>query len=682
MQAIESHPTTRPLDIRHAQINETGPRTAGAGFRAATAVLNSQLFLQLAMVFVAYLVAGKLGQATTNIRSGNLGPVWPASGIALAALLAFGYRVWPALAASAFLVAFQSPVAAVTAAGQAAGATMAAAAGAFCLRRIANFDPMLSRLRDAIALILVGGFGSALISASIGIASLYATGLPYSGLGSAWLIYWLGDATGVLLVTPLVFTLSALFDMPSRRRAVEFAVLLTLLTAACFVIFGDLPLFSIQLRVLAFAVLPFVMWAAIGFGVGGASLSVFLIATMATLLTAFGLGPFADNTPLINAALLDVLFTVLSVSGLAFAAVIAERERAKTEREALIRAQTAMETRLRLAAIVESSNDAVLSVTLDGIIHSWNAAAQRIFGYTGPEVIGQPLTILAPPELRGEHATVFRRLTDGTPVEPHETVFVTKAGEKRHVSVNLFLVSDEAGHPFGAATILRDITEQKRAQELLSTVGQRLIVAQEQERTRIARELHDDIGQRVAMLVVNLTGLTSGAPDSTGRSRTTELRRQAVEIASDVQALSHRLHSPKLELLGMTAAMRLVCEEFGEQQESTIRFSARGLPDRVPPDTSLCLFRILQEALHNAVKYSGVREFEVQLWRAEDEIHLVVSDRGHGFDVEAGRRARGLGLLSMEERIKLVSGNLSIESQLGRGTTIHARVPVAGNHHE
>src|SRR6185436_2615072 len=117
------------------------------------------------------------------------------------------------------------------------------------------------------------------------------------------------------------------------------------------------------------------------------------VATIATLLTALGSGPFSANTPFVNAALLDVLFTVLAVSGLPLAAVIAERERAETEREQLIRAQAAMETRLRLAAIVESSNDAMVSMTLDGIILSWNAAAQRIFGFTEAEAIGQPATM-------------------------------------------------------------------------------------------------------------------------------------------------------------------------------------------------------------------------------------------------------------------------------------------------
>jgi len=527
--------------------------------RRGTVVANGFL-PQVVTVSVAYYIAATLGQATTSIRSGNLGPVWPASGIALAAVLAFGYRVWPGVAAGAFLGAYQSPVFLLTAAGQAAGATLAAVAGAFFLRRIDGFDPALSRLRDALTLIVLGAFASAALSASIGVLSLYATGLTaYSGLPSAWLIYWLGDATGVLLVTPLVFTLPALAEIRSRKRIVEFAALLLLVMAACFLIFGDLPLVPIRLHVLAFAVLPLVMWAAIDFGIGGASLSVFLIATAATLLTAMGFGPFSENTPFINAALLDVLFTVLAVSGLALAAVIAERERAETEREQLIRAQTAMEVR----------------------------------------------------------------------------------------------------------------------EEALSTVSRRLIEAQEQERRRIARELHDDIGQRLALLTVNLAGMAEGAGDAPRfQNQTIEVRRKAAEIAADIQTLSHRLHSSALELLGAAAAIQHLCEEFADQHKAVVDFDSHDLPDELPRDIALCLFRIVQEGLNNAVKHSGVRQFEVRLWATPGQVELVVSDAGKGFDVAAGRAGRGLGLISMEERIKLVDGDLSIDSQPHHGTTIHARVPV------
>ena len=171
---------------------------------------------------------------------------------------------------------------------------------------------------------------------------------------------------------------------------------------------------------LAFAVLPFVMWAAINFGVGGASLAVLVVATAATLLTALGFGPFSAHTPFVNAALLDVLFTVLSVSGLALAAVIAERERAEAQREQLVRAQAAVEARLRLAAIVESSHEAIISTTPDDIILSWNAAAQRIFGFTEEEAAGRSTSIIVPAELRYENLEMVDRLKAGTPVGPYE----------------------------------------------------------------------------------------------------------------------------------------------------------------------------------------------------------------------------------------------------------------------
>ena len=130
-------------------------------------VLTRTFFIRLLVVFLGYFVAGTLGHATTSIRSGNLGPVWPAYGIALAAFLGYGYRVWPAVAASAFLVALQGAVPFLGAAGQAASATFAASSGTFLLRRIANFDPSLPRLRDALGLIVLGALGSAVLSASL-----------------------------------------------------------------------------------------------------------------------------------------------------------------------------------------------------------------------------------------------------------------------------------------------------------------------------------------------------------------------------------------------------------------------------------------------------------------------------------------------------------------------------------
>jgi signal transduction histidine kinase len=201
-----------------------------------------------------------------------------------------------------------------------------------------------------------------------------------------------------------------------------------------------------------------------------------------------------------------------------------------------------------------------------------------------------------------------------------------------------------------------------------------LIEALEQERARIARELHDDIGQRLSLLTIELE-IQQNSRDLPAevRSRLGELRKQSAEIATDIQSLPHRLHSSKLEYLGLVAAMRGFCKEFGELQND---FNAHDLPSPLSPAISHCLFRVLQEALHNSAKHSGMRHFEVRLWATSSEIHLTVADSGAGFDTEAAKQNRGLGLISMEERLKLLDGTFSVESQLQRGTTIHARVPL------
>ena len=763
--------------------------------------------VQITIVFVAYFAAGKLGQATANIRSSNLGPVWPAYGIALAALLLYGYRVWVGIAAAAFLVAFLSAVPHVAAVGQAAGATLAALIGAFLLRRIAKFDSSLSRLRDALALIVLGALGSAMVSASIGVSTLYAAHVrAYTGIGSAWLIYWLGDSTGVLLVTPLVLTAPNLLRIRTRVRIAEFAALLLLLTLVCIIVVGDLPLIPVKLHFLAFAVLPFVIWAAIRFGVSGAAMSTLIVSAIATVATAFGFGPFAQNTSFTNAVLLDVFFAVLSVSGLTLAAVIAEREKAESERERLVREQAAMEVRLRLATIVESSDDAIISKDLEGVIVSWNRGAQRIFGFTEAEAVGQPITIIIPPELQEEENKILQRLRAGESIEQYETLRVTKEGKKVNVSLMICPLKDSTGRIIGASKIARDITERKQtqdnlreseerlrlavetgrmyafewdpatdliersgecsdifswiddsahdtgrqfaarvhpddreryvattetgltaasptyqtsyrvlrpdgsvtwleesgraffdaqgkmlraigigvdvsdrkhAEEAILGIGRKLIEAHEQERTRIGRDLHDDIVQRLVLLAIELGGVQQDVPESASelRTRIGTLQNEATQITNDVQLLSHELHSSKLDYLGIVGATKNFCKEFGERQKVEIDFQSHDLPTGLPRELSLSLFRVLQEALRNATKHSGIKRFEVRLWGSTGEIHLNVSDLGAGFDTETAMKSTGLGLTSMQERVRLVGGELSINSQPKGGTTIHARVP-------
>lgn len=653
-------------------------------------VLREQIgrgyFLQILIVFSVYLIAGRLGQATANIRSSNLGPVWPAYGVALAAILICGYRSWLGVAAGAFVVAFFSPVSHLGAFGQASGTTIAAVAGAFFLFRVANFQRSLSRLSDAISLIVFGAFGSAMVSASLGVSALYVTHVhAYSGLGSAWLIYWLGDATGVLLVAPLALRFSDLLQIGERRRLTELALLLMLLAATCFVIFGDLPSIPVKMHVLAFVLLPFIIWAAIRFGLGVTALSILIVASIATVETALGSGPFASNTAFVNGLLLDVFFGVLSVSGLSLAAVIAEREVAEREREQVVSKQAALEARLRVDDELRESEERLRLAVRVGRMYAytWDVETDElvrskehtdILGLTeqAERLSRQRLLEKVHPDDRAK----FNAADNATPECPNTQVsyrVLRPDGSVVWLQKNARAFFDSKGKMLRMTGIVADVTDQKLAEESLAGMTRKLIEAQEQERARIARELHDDINQRLAMLAVELDQLRDNPSDF--KNRVKELHRAMAEISDDVQGLSHELHSSKLAYLGVVSGIKSWCKEFAARHKMEIDFKSE-VSSALPLNVGLSLFRILQESMHNALKHSGVKRVEVELRDDSGEIHLVIRDLGKGFDLEGALQGKGLGLTSMRERVRLLGGTIGIESKPMGGTIIHVRVPL------
>jgi PAS domain S-box-containing protein len=234
------------------------------------------------------------------------------------------------------------------------------------------------------------------------------------------------------------------------------------------------------------------------------------------------------------------------------------------------------------------------------------------------------------------------------------------------------------GSPDRMLGVSLDITERKSAEAALSRMNRRVIEAEERERSRIARDLHEDVGQRLALLAIAIEQLKDGPPTQPAElhDRVNAVWQQTLEILTEVKTSAHELYSPRLEYLGIAGVMRSFCEEFGERKRLEIDFGSRDLPNFVLPEVSICLFRVLQEALHNGVEHSGARKFKVQLSGASGEIHLTVSDSGAGFDLEAARKGRGLGLNRIEQRVKLVKGTFSIDSRPEQGTTVHVRVPL------
>jgi PAS domain S-box-containing protein len=339
------------------------------------------------------------------------------------------------------------------------------------------------------------------------------------------------------------------------------------------------------------------------------------------------------------------------------------------------------ESQNRLESIVQSAMDAVIAIDDDQRIVVFNTAAEKMFGCPEQDAIGTPIDRFIPERFRIAHrahirqfgqSEVANRAVGGT------TALLGQRSNGEEFPIETSLSQSLAGKKKIFTVMIRDVTERRRAEEALASVSRRLIRAQEEERTWIARELHDDFNQRIALLAMNLETLKQELPTSDGKviRRIEESSKLTSELASDIHALSHRLHSSKLELLGLVGACHSFCRELSDRQNVEVAFHSRDLPKNLPPQIALCLFRVLQEALQNAVKHSGARRFDVSLSGAPSEILLAVHDSGIGFDPEKAIEGNGLGLISMMERLKLVDGQLSIDSKPQVGTTIHARVPL------
>ena len=415
---------------------------------------------EMALVLAAYFLAGKIGLAAP-FTSGNVSPVWPAAGIALAAMLLVGYRVWPAVAIGAFLVNLLSPIPHAAALGLVLGNTAGPLTGAWLLRRISGFQPALTRLRDALGLIVFAALGGTAISATIGTYVLSRSHVnPWSNFESAWLIWWLGDAMGVLIVVPLVLTFAELFSIRENRRLLELAGLLLGAAVSSLLIFEGRLGSGVGRNALAFGVFPFVIWGATRFKVAGAATTNFLICAVAVWETARGSGPFVTSNALQNAILLQAFLAVISASGMILAALV-------TERAQLIRDQTAREERLqslkRFGEIAETANEGIWVLNSQLLTCFVNRRMAELLGYTTGEMVGKPvLEFLYQEDVEQKRADLERRKRGVS--EQRDDRLRRKDGSELWASVSTTPSFSVDGRFEGVLAMVRDITDQKRSE--------------------------------------------------------------------------------------------------------------------------------------------------------------------------------------------------------------------------
>jgi signal transduction histidine kinase len=221
--------------------------------------------------------------------------------------------------------------------------------------------------------------------------------------------------------------------------------------------------------------------------------------------------------------------------------------------------------------------------------------------------------------------------------------------------------------------------ELRRKSEQIRELAGRLITAQEEERSRISRELHDDIVQKVASLAIRISLIKKRVPPSTDSiaSEIANLQCRVSDLAEDIRRLSHQLHPAVLEHAGLTVALQSFTAEFSRLEGVEVKLTAPKGNEAIPKNIALCAYRVVQEALRNVAKHSGAKVAEVVLAIAGNDLHLSISDEGRGFDVETAPSG-GLGMVSVEERVRLCQGSVQVTSKLNRGTTLTARIPLNG----
>jgi PAS domain S-box-containing protein len=337
-----------------------------------------------------------------------------------------------------------------------------------------------------------------------------------------------------------------------------------------------------------------------------------------------------------------------------------------------------------LAAIVHSSYDAVIGLDVRGTVTSWNKGAERIFGYLSDEAVGQSILILLPEERWPEETEILDRIKKGENIEHFETVRLTKDGRSLDISLTISPVKDANGQIIGASKIARDITHRKNAEEAIRRreTLQRIVEAQETERNRIARDLHDHLGQQITGLRLKLESIKSLAVENPAVVNEIDIAcHQANQVDTDMSLLAWELRPVSLDSHGLSEALASFVREWGQSHGITAEFQCVSKNGRLAPDIETNLYRIAQEALNNILKHAAAREVSVTLNQNAREAVLVIEDDGRGFDPgnTGPHAAGGLGLVGMRERAAILGGNLEIETHEGGGTAIYARIPLTAS---
>lgn len=672
----------------------------GDGGRVATIVLRlgkirrelgearrsrSRLTIAIAralLVGVAYYAGAWIGFATAFPGTG-ISIVWPPNTILLAALLVTPAREWWSLGLAALvahvLAHGQVGVPPLVLLIQFGGNALQAVVATLLLRRLVP-TPWRHTLSGAVALIVVAGvLAPAVASVLAAHAYVLAGWLP--SFTVAWRVRVLSNLVSTLTLAPLLITVAGqgfrgLRDVPARR-AVEFAgVVVGMLVGAVFVAESTL---SSDHRWLLHAPMPLLLWAAVRFGPPGLCVTLFVIVFV-FVGHPFG-GPSIAAEAADNAVALQVFLVTVAVPLQLLAALVEERRRADGE-------------------VAESQRRYQMATLAGGVgVWDWDLETDRLYvdpvlkqtlGYADDEIPNTPQAwggLVHPDDAACVWDAARAHLDGRTPHYSIEHRMLHRDGSVRWFLARGAVSARRHGRPVRMTGTNTDITERKGAEKALDESSRRvrelsgrLMFAQEEERRHIARELHDDLSQQVAALAISISNtkrhLARGGAADRVLADLDALGRKTTELADAIRELSHGLHPAALEHGGLATGLKSFAAEFSRREGVDVAVTAVGDDGAIAPHVALAVYRIVQESIRNVARHSGARRADVIVTVGDAVVEVLVKDEGSGFDVARSRQGAGLGLTSIEERVRLLRGTLLVTSRPGHGTDLLLRLPL------
>jgi signal transduction histidine kinase len=663
---------------------------------------------------VIYHLAARLGLQMAYVQA-NTSPVWPPTGIGLAALLIFGARLWPGISLGVLLGSLLTGAPFNLALGLAVGNTFEALLAVFILKRLFNLHNELDRVQDVIALIIVSLLCTT-IGASIGSTTLMILGFSqWQDFWPIWLTWWIGDLLGALVVAPLLLTWVSRTSFQANKRVyLEGGILLILIALITWFVFSSLPPIGVFHQALIYVIFPFVIWAALRFGQRGATFAIALVSGIAIWGTAEGMGPFSLESKNDSLVLLQTFTAVVSLTTLILAAATIERRKAadalRQKADELVTLNESSKTFLdnyeitnifqticRLA-VTRLGSDISWIETKDGHDEGDNAVIgygvpytqlQQIIGVLSDTIIyqDQPLPMIF--DLDDIEITKEFGLKPYTAYAIFPLVFSNQLiGSLRLVSKRKgFFTSDNQmliqSYANLAAVAIQNtllFEEVRRSNKQLHGLTQRLMRAQEDERLHLSRELHDESGQLLTALTVQL-GLLERNLDKPAnmREKIDELKNTTNKIQENLHRLAVNLRPASLDHIGLVMTLRQYITEFNRQYDLSVDFEVVGIEDkRLPSDVETTIFRIVQETLTNVILHAHAKHVDILLSLRNQHVILVVEDDGIGFTPISLNAENHLGLFGMRERVEMLGGVFMLESVPGKGTTIKAEIPYGG----